>query len=158
MELTQAEEPRSFVLVARRNDSLSPQGRRIVLASFVAIALVISLASVLLGAWLILPFAGAEVIALWIAFRLIARHAGDFESISIDSDRVLIEQWVRGRVERHEFSRCWARVVFEPSVPGRGNVLAVRSHGRQVEFGRHLTDEQRSKVAQTLRHELRPIS
>jgi uncharacterized membrane protein len=158
MEFAQAEVPHSFVLVARRNDSLSPRGRRVVLLSFVAIALVISLASALLGAWLILPFAGAEVIALWVAFHLIARHAGDYESISINGDHVLIEQWVRGKVERHEFSRHWARVVFEPAVPGRGNLLAVRSHGRQVEFGRHLTDEQRRQVAQTLRHELRHIS
>jgi uncharacterized membrane protein len=158
MELAQAETPPSFVLVARRNNSLSARGSRIVLGSFFAIAFAISLAFALQGAWLILPFAGAEVAMLYLAFRVMARHAGDYESISISADRVLIERSERGRLDRHEFSRYWARVVLERSVPGRGDVLAVRSHGRQVEFGRHLTEEQRRRVAQTLQHELRHIS
>jgi uncharacterized membrane protein len=157
MGLAQAEDARSFVLVARRNSSLPPSGRKLVLGSLFVITLAISLAFALHGAWLILPFAGAELAVLYLAFRVLAQHAADFESISISGDRVLIEQWERGKVDRHEFSRYWARVVFEPSVPGRGNLLAVRSHGRQVEFGRHLTDEQRREVARTLRQELRHI-
>jgi uncharacterized membrane protein len=158
MELAQAEEARSFMLVARRNNSLSPSGRRLVLGSLFVVILAISLVFALHGAWLILPFAGAELAVLYLAFRVIAQHAGDYESISISGDRVLIERRERGQIDRHEFSRYWAWVVFEPSVPGRGNVLAVRSHGRQVEFGRHLTDDQRRQVAQTLKHELRHIS
>ena len=155
MELAQAEDPRSFVLVARRNNSLSPSGRRLVLGSLSVIALAISLAFALHGAWLILPFAGAELAVVYLAFRVMAQHAGDFESISISGDRVLIERWVRGRVDRFEFSRYWARVVFEPAAPGRGEVLALRSHGRQVAFGRHLTQEQRREAARALKQELR---
>jgi uncharacterized membrane protein len=158
METAQAEEPRSFVLVARRNSSLSARGRKVVLGSFFVVALAIYLAFALHGAWLILPFTGMELAVLYLAFRAMAQRAGDFESISIAGDRVLIEQWERGRVNRHEFSRYWARVVFEPSVPGKGNVLAVRSHGREIEFGRHLTDQQRWEVARTLKQELRHIS
>ena len=158
MELAQAEDGHGFVLVARRNNSLSPSGRKLVLGSLFVITLAISLAFALHGAWLILPFAGAELAMLYLAFHVLAQHAGDFESISISGDRVLIEQWVRGKVDRHEFSRYWARIVFEPSVPGRGGVLAVRAHGRRVEFGRHLTDEQRREVARTLRQELRHIA
>jgi uncharacterized membrane protein len=157
MELAQAEEARSFMLVARRNNSLSPSGRRLVLGSLFVVILAISLVFALHGAWLILPFAGAELAVLYLAFRVIAQHAGDYESISISGDRVLIEQWVRGKVDRHEFSRYWARVVFDPGRPGRGELLAVRSHGRQVEFGRYLTDAQRREVARTLREELRHI-
>src|SRR5688572_3556515 len=123
MEFAQAEDPRSFVLVSRRNNSLSPRGRKVVLGSFIVIALAISLAFALHGAWLILPFAGAEVAVVYLAFRAIAQHAGDFESISISGERVLIERSERGRVDRHEFSRYWARVVFAPEVPGRGNIL-----------------------------------
>jgi uncharacterized membrane protein len=88
----------------------------------------------------------------------VAQHAGDYESISISGDRVLIERRERGRVDRHELSRYWARVVLGPGEPGRGEVLALRSHGRQVEFGRHLTEEQRREVARALREELRHIS
>jgi uncharacterized membrane protein len=158
MELAQAEASRGFVLVTRRNNSLSPRGRKTVLASLFGVSLAISLPFALHGAWLILPFAGAEMAMLYLAFRAVARHAQDYESISISQDRVLIEQRERGRLDRHELNRYWARVVFEPCVQGRGNVLALRSHGRQIEFGRHLTDEQRRELAQALRQELRHIS
>jgi len=34
-------------------------------------------------------------------------------------------------------------------------VLALRSHGREIEFGQHLTEAQRHAVAQTLKQQLR---
>lgn len=157
MEHAHAEEPRDFVLIARRNDSLSPAGRNVVLASFVLVSLAVSVPFALQGAWLILPFAGAELLALWMAFRIFARHAGDFESISIDGDRVVIEQSVTGRVMRHEMNRYWARIVYQPGGFGRATLLAVRSHGRQIEFGRHLSDQQRGAVARTLQDRLTRI-
>lgn len=143
-----------FVLVARRNNSLSSAGRQWVFGSLVAFSLVISLAFASHGAWLVLPFAGAEMLVLYLAFRAIERHAGDFESVSVTGDRVVMERWESGRVSRDEFSRYWAQVVFEPSRAGGHALLAVRSHGRQVEFGRHLTEVQRREVARTLRRQL----
>ena len=107
------------------------------------------------GAWLVLPFAGLEMGVLCIAFRHVQRHAADFESLAIKGDRVLVERWERGKLSRCELNRYWAQVILERSaVPGQ-SVLALRSHGRQVEFGQHLTEEQRQAVAQTLKQQLR---
>jgi uncharacterized membrane protein len=142
-----------FLLIARRNNSLSSAGRAVVLGSLVALSLAISLAFAFQGAWLVLPFAGAEMFVLFLAFRFIERHAGDFESIAIKGDRVLVERWQTGRVSRHEFNRYWAQVVVN-SRAGK-SVLALRSHGREVEFGQHLTQDQRDALAQTLRRQLR---
>ena len=103
---------------------------------------------------MILPFAGLEVLVVYLAFRCLERHAGDFESLSIQDDRVLIVRRERGEVSRHEFNRYWAQVVLQPSRWGRQVVLALRSHGRQVEFGRHLTEEQRVEAARTIRTRL----
>ena len=155
MQLANARESVGFTLVARRNNSLSPNGRIAVLGSLFLLSFLISLAFALRGAWLILPFAGLEMFVLFLAFRCIARHAGDFESLSIQGDRVLIERWERGEVSRYEFNRYWAQVVLEAPGPGRRAVLALRSHGRQVEFGRHLTEEQRSALAGAIRDQLR---
>ena len=60
----------------------------------------------------------------------------------------------RGEVSRHEFNRYWAQVVLQPGGRGRQALLALRSHGRQVEFGRHLTEEQRCRMAGIIRAEL----
>ena len=103
---------------------------------------------------MIVPFAGLEVLVVYLAFRCLERHAGDFESLSIQDDRVLIVRRERGEVSRHEFNRYWAQVVLQPGRWGRQVVLALRSHGRQVEFGRHLTEEQRVEAARTIRTRL----
>ena len=56
------------------------------------------------------------------------------------------------RVERFEFNRYWAQlVVREPVARPR---LALRSHGREVEFGRYLTDRQRLELARVLESRL----
>lgn len=154
MELVGAAEPQSYLLVSRRNNSLSSTGRSLVLGSFVLVSLAIALPFAFHGAWLILPFAGAEMVLLYLAFRAVERHAGDFENISINGDRVVVERCETGRVSRHEFNRYWAQVVFEPQATGREELLALRSHGRLVEVGRHLTHEQRREVARALKRHL----
>jgi uncharacterized membrane protein len=159
MDGGKAEQPHSFVFVSRRNNSLSANVRHLVFGSLVLVSLAISFAFALLGAWLILPFSGAEMAVLYAAFHVIARHAGDYESIAIVGERVLIERWVTGRVSRYELNRHWAQVVCEPAFRGWGRgwreVLALRSHGRSIEIGSHLTDEQRREMAQTLKDRLR---
>ena len=155
MECTNANGSGEFLLVARRNNSLSSAGRTIVLGSLVSLSFAISLAFAYLGAWLVLPFAGVEMAVLVLAFRYIERHAGDFESIEIKGERVLVEKWETGRVNRFELNRYWAQVVLHRAGPVGRATLALRSHGREVQFGQHLTEEQREAVARTLRDQLR---
>jgi len=154
MECVDAGESGGFVLIARRNSSLTRGGRNFVVGSLVSISAIISLGFACLGAWMVLPFAGAEMLVVYWAFRYIARHAGDFESISIDGGSVTIERWEMGRVSRFEFNRYWARLVMQPAARDGRDTLALRSHGRQVEFGRHLTQEQRREAARAIKARL----
>jgi len=59
------------------NCSISPAGFLGVLASLAAVTLAIGTGFALLGAWLVLPFAGLEVLALGAAFVVHARRFGD---------------------------------------------------------------------------------
>jgi uncharacterized membrane protein len=154
MELAHAGEQRSLLLVARRNNSLSSTGRACVFAATVVVSLAVSLPLALLGAWPVLPFAGAEIVLLYLAFRAVERHAADSESISIVGDKLVFERRVTGRVSRHEFNPYWAQVALQRSPRDGRDVVAVRSHGRQVEFGRHLTEEQCRAAARALRQHL----
>jgi uncharacterized membrane protein len=104
---------------------------------------------------LVLPFVGAEMFVLFLAFRFIERHAGDFESIAIKGDRVLVERWGTGRVRAVPSStatgrRWWCSL---PAGPGK-TTLALRSHGREMEFGQHLTQDQKDALARTLRQQV----
>ena len=146
-ELTSAA---GFSRVARRNNSLSSTGRLFVFAFIFAVSIGIAAGFALLGAWLILPFAGLEMLVLWLAFRYIDRRAGDFERIAIAGDRVEIEVCEAGRRSRYELNRCWAQLVG-----GDGARLALRSHGREIEIGRYLNGEQRYALGREIGRYLR---
>ena len=140
-----------FSLVARRNNSLSSTGRLHVFAFIFVVSVGIAAAFAYFGAWLILPFAGLEMLVLYLAFRYIERHAADYELIEIDGDRVKVERFEAGCTRSQAFSRYWARVVVSED----GSRLALRSHGREFEIGRTLSDAQRLELAQALRRRLR---
>jgi uncharacterized membrane protein len=145
-----------YLLVARRNNSLSRSERRAVLCFIGAVSLAIALGFAAFGAWLVLPFAGLEILVLYLAFRVIDKHAEDYECLKIDGDRVRVEVVEGGRVRRMEFDRHWAQVVLRESAGSHS--LAVRSHGREIELGRHLTDTERARIGRELRRHLRPAS
>lgn len=143
-----------ITLVARRNNSLSSGSRLLVLGSLAAVVLAISLGFALSGAWLILPFAGLELLVVGLAFRCMEQHAGDYECMTIHDDQVVIERWERGSVSRFEFNRHGAQLIIsEPRGMERGR-LTLRSHGKEVEFGMFLTDEQLAATARRLKKHL----
>jgi len=140
-----------FSRVAKRNNSLSSTGRIIVFGLIFVVSIGIACAFAALGAWLILPFAGIEMGVLYWAFQAVERRAQDYERIAIDGDHIRVEICETGRAWAHEVSRHWAQVV----VSRDGARLALRTHGREVEIGRHLNDGQRLALARALVKELR---
>lgn len=142
-----------YLVVAKRNDSLSPMGRRAFLLSIAVISLAVAVAMGFHGAWFVLPFAGLEIALLAAAFWYVERHAGDVEIIRLRGHSLLLERCSAGREERHEFNRAWARVEVRRGRGGKA-ALALRSHGKAVCFGELLTDEQRLVVAGELSRRL----
>jgi uncharacterized membrane protein len=72
-------------LLLKRNCSISPGGMLRVFGLLALASLGIAMGFALAGAWLILPFAGLEVLALGAAFLVHARHATDFERIEVST-------------------------------------------------------------------------
>jgi uncharacterized membrane protein len=144
---------REYRWISRRNSSLSATGRILVFASLALVTLAISLGFAIRGAWPVMPFAGLECVALWLVYRWLKRHEGDYELIVVERDRVLVE--VRdGEVSRRdEFSRAWAQVSVLTGTDGRPTVW-LRSHGRAVEFGKWMTDQARLQAARQLKQQI----
>jgi uncharacterized membrane protein len=98
-----------------------------------------------------MPFAGLEMLVLYLAFRYVDRHAEDYERLALAGDRLMVEVLEGGRLRRFDCNRHWARLIWEPGSAR----LALRSHGREVEIGRHLNEEERLSVARQLGRRLR---
>ena len=149
--------PREFTLFTRRINSFSARGCGIVFGSLAGFSLLVAVVFSALGAWLILPFAGLEAMALYWAYRWVGRHAQDSESLVIHGDAVVLAVREAAQTRRYEFNRVWAQLVVRHQARGhtRDLRLALRSHGTEVEVGRYLDDGGRQRLAQELKARLR---
>jgi len=142
-----------FGIISRRNNSSSRQVRQLVFGSLGVFTLAVATAFALVGAWPIAPFAGAECLALFFAYCWLQRHDEDYELITIEGDNVVVETRDGGKREQRRMSRFWAHVVIE-EVSSRKQRVFLRAHGREIEFGRLLSDEAKLSVAKQLRSKL----
>jgi uncharacterized membrane protein len=114
-----------------------------------AVVLVIGAGFAIAGAWLILPFAGLEVLLLGGAFMLQARHAADYERIALESGRLSVEVSEGERVERYDMDARGVRVEVE------GTRVTVGDARRRLELGRHLDEQSRMRFGAELKKRLR---
>lgn len=145
------DESREFIALARRNCSIAPIPLCIGTALIAAVSLAIAAAWAAAGAWLILPFAGLEAVALGVALVSYGRRVGDYERIRLSGERLVVEVRDGDELHRHEFDPAWVRIVM--SRGGRGRV-AVGYHGREVEIGRQLAEGERQRLVRELRRRL----
>ena len=142
--------------VLRPNRSLSWRGALIFFFSLLLLSACIAGGLTVLGFWLVLPFAGLEMLALGTGLYVVACRCYECEVISISDDAIRIEKGRRYPRQRWILGRGWAYVVLErcPKAwyPSR---LLIRSHGRAVEVGRFLHEEERQRLATELSRSLR---
>jgi uncharacterized membrane protein len=121
---------------------MSPAGLAKVFAALAALVLAIGAGFAAAGAWLVLPFAGLEVLLLGAAFVLHARHAADYERIELQSGRLEVEVTEADRVARYQLQN--ARVSME-----EGRVV-LRDAKEEIEIGRHIGAEARAELVAEL--------
>lgn len=151
-----------YKIIARHNNSLTPRAGVKLLLALAGIVLVVGFGFARIGAWLVLPFAGLEILAFAYVFHYIYLHSGDFESITIENDSVVVERRGYKEATTTVFQRHWAQVSLR-EVASVGGVIGksglfIRSHGKEIEFGKHfMNDEQRALLARELKQKLRNI-
>ena len=132
----------------RPNGSLGWRQAQRVCVALLLLSTLVSGYFAALGAWLVLPFAGAEMALVAVALYLSCRWSCQGERISVDRDSVQVE---RRRAECHRFQRAWARVVVVRDPRGwYPSRVYLRSHGRALEIGSRLVEEERLELAAEL--------
>lgn len=131
-----------FSRTLKRNCSMSPASLAKVFAALAALVLAIGAGFAAAGAWLVLPFAGLEVLLLGAAFVLHARHAADYERIELKSGRLEVEVTEADRVARYQLQN--AKVSME-----EGRVV-LRDEKEAIEIGRHIGAEARAELVAEL--------
>ena len=151
-ELAFLDERGGFSLTLKRNCSMSPAGLACVFAALALAALAIGTGFALAGAWLVLPFAGLEALALGAAFVLYARHAADYERIELGAGRLTVEVADAQRSARYELDARRVQVCVRNE---HGVRVVLRGPKEELEVGRNLDAEARLRFAAELDKRLR---
>lgn len=154
--------PVAVEFVLRRNCSLSPRALMAVFGSVAAVSFAFGAMFAVLGAWLVLPFAGVELLALAVAFVVYGAHATDGERLRFTGRglemRLSVEMAEGSSVRMVEFPAREVRLLAvegERLAAGRRLFLVHRSS--RLEIGRHLGAQRRAAVEQDLRAALAKI-
>ena len=151
--------------------SLSPRGFLFLMTGVCFISFTGGLAFFLMGAWPVIGFLGADVLLIYLAFKINYRRGRLVERLHLTRDKLTVSRvWPGGRARSWEFQPNWLQVICnDPAPPATGphgvgaagmpanvkdNPLILRSHGRSLTIGSFLTHQERSEVAAALRQAL----
>lgn len=139
----------TFNVTFKPNSSLSAYAKLRVILLLSIIPCIIGIGFTLIGVWLVLPFVGLELAALAYAFYYINLHEEDYESISIDGDKLVVETCYQGLVTKKMLNPYWTTLVKRESENGELHI-GLKSHGKEIVIGKYLTKTQRETIAEQI--------
>ena len=148
----------TLVIVAKPNHSSSWRTNLWVLLMITVPSLGAAIGFSLLGAWPILPFAGAELAALggalyYVNWKLEYRHV-----ITLDAHQVLIDKGHYAPRRRYRIARDQAALAVTPERhPWEGPGLTVHGHQDRVIVGEFLNRDDRLKLLGLLKKQSLPV-
>ena len=147
-----------YEFISGPNRSLSLRQRQLAFWGVAVPCMGIALFFASLGYWLMLPFAGLEIGLLAWAFESLRVHDEDYESITIQGDRLSLAWRNAGKTHSRELNTHWTQVECVCEQGENQCRFGLRSHGETIELGRYLDDQSRIKLAKTVRATLSKIA
>lgn len=121
--------------IFKRNCSFTPKQVGLFYLSQLGFALFVALFFYVRGIWIVLPFTIAVLFILAIALLIYARHATDFESISIDGSSVNIFIKDGLKQESYQWNLSWIKI--HPELTNNG-LICITYQGLECELGRYI--------------------
>lgn len=148
-----------FEAVIVPHQSLGRRGLVTLGAVLVAISGGISLRFLLMGAWPVMLFSGAEMLIAVLLLLAHRRQGRRTEVIRLNEAEITVVQTdAKGRPHSFSLPSAWLQVRLEEPPKGGGTRLWLRSHGRGWEVGAFLHDPERQSLFEALKtalHRLR---
>lgn len=141
------------VIILSPNNSSTWKFNMMVLASLALIAAVISILFLIRGLWLILPFSGLEILALFSGLYLCLYNNHITEVITFKDHILVIERGHKSIENSWEYQRIWTKIfVRNPAYRGHPKKIVIRSHGKELEIGAFLNKNDKEMLIRKLKH------
>jgi len=146
--MTHPAETELFHVRLRPHRSLSGRGFRILMMFFAAACLLTGLPFLLMGAWPIFGFMGADILLLLVAFRLSYRSARAYEDVRLTPIELMLAKVSAGGArDEWRFAPAFVRLEREDHAEFGVQRLSLVSRGRRIEFGGFLGPDEKSRLA-----------
>jgi uncharacterized membrane protein len=144
------------MIVARPNQSASWRANLWLLLLLSIPVLAIAIVFALLGAWLILPFAGLELLALGAALYRVSRKVQYRHVITVSDDSVYVDKGYDCPLQHWRFAReSTGLAVTTERHPWDGPALCMQDRHESVRLGEFLNREDSLKLLDLLKQEIR---
>ena len=138
-------------ILIRPNQSISWKSGLVFVLVIAFTCLSIGLGFAYVGATLILPFAGLEVIFVGICTYLVLNKTSQQEVITLSKDKLIIEKGAYRLKKEWEYFRLWSYITVErPQHPWYPAHIVVTSKGERVPLGDFLTEEEKEELVSSL--------
>ncbi|MFK7939072.1 MAG: DUF2244 domain-containing protein [Roseovarius sp.] len=109
--------------------------------------------------WGLLPFLMMAVGGIWYGLEKSYKSADLLETLTIQPDMLhLVRKDPSGRVQEWECNSYWAKVNLHPKGGPVENYVTLTGHGREVEIGAFLSEDERKSLFSELQDALRGIT
>jgi uncharacterized membrane protein len=143
-----AAEPVLFDALLTPHRSLSPRGFALLMAIAGLVGFGFGAAFLVMGAWPIFGFCGAEWLLFYVCFRLNYRAARMRERVRLTPGLLTVERRdPRGKTQSWSFQPYWLRVEMDDP-PEHGSQLSLASHGKRLTIGSFLSPPERQDLAE----------
>ena len=138
--------------IIRPNRSITKKGINLLLLGISIVTIGIAIRFWLIGAWMVLYFAILEMCMLGIAFVVVERKTRYCETIELNDETVLVTQENWRSTREWKYPTYWVKVVLDVDTSGwYPSHLYLSSHGKSLEIGSCLNEEERLALTQSLR-------
>jgi len=144
------QESRAFRAVLHPHRSLGPTGFLVLMSAIGGVSFVTGMVFLAMGAWPVFGFFGLDVALVYIAFRLNYRSGRIHELVELTPENLTFTRvHPSGKRESYDFNPYWVRVRLAADPQGRSD-LRLASHGKELSFGRFLTEEEKRDFSNAL--------
>jgi len=131
-------------LIVMANQSMSWRANLYLAASLGFICMGVAIAMATYGLWMVIPFAGAEVVLIVACLYLTLKRLSRKEIITVDNEAIKLEWGYNQPDVTVNLPRRWSRLRYYcADSPFEVGDLSVSAHGKRYELGQCLNREEK---------------
>lgn len=134
-------------LIVKANQSMSWRANMYLAASLGFICMGVAIALATFGLWMVIPFAGAEIVLIVVCLYLTLKRLSRQEVITVDSEAIKLEWGYNQPDVTVNLPRRWSRLSYYcADSPFEMGDLSVSAHGKRYALGRCLNREEKKAL------------